>query len=104
MTAWAKYLPGFSSASGVGKASASAPTVSGSPGFQSFTSLAKAGSGLNQLSPRGNRVGSDLVSSTKTRPVNGRSRAAWSNVRRNSTGFGSAARAGPHRAMRTTGR
>src|SRR5437868_10175312 len=84
MTAATYQSPLAISFSGVGKKRAVPSITSGSPGFQLFTSLAKTGSGRDQLIDDGSSPGLLLVSRTKTRPVNGSLSAAESNDRRNS--------------------
>jgi hypothetical protein len=65
--------------------------VSGVPGFQSFASTAKAGSGLFQFNPDDTVRGLARHSTTTTRPVNDWSSTALSKVRVNDAGLGSAA-------------
>src|SRR5205809_543372 len=49
--AWTVYVPGFSFASGSGQQTALVDSVRDVPDFQSLTSKAKNGSGLNQFGP-----------------------------------------------------
>src|SRR5262249_14368769 len=82
--------------SGAGNATASSPITSVSPGFQPWTSLAKNGSGANQLGPDRSASEGDRVSMTYTRPVNGSADTDLSKVRWNASSCLSAAVAVAH--------
>src|SRR6516164_8040522 len=92
MTACTSYSAAGSALNFMGWPSALSVMVSGSPGFQPFTSTANIGSGANQLGPAARSAMRFFESSTNTRPVNGWSLTLRSKVTWNSSGLASPAR------------